>query len=101
MCKPLMELNINPNGEPECQIPSKRWPRVRTINGAFWPPRVRYALTEPELVLRDWFRNQADERGMPVTDDGNGNLFAWWGAQWARGAVLTGSHFDSVPHGGG
>src|SRR3954451_16473017 len=38
---------------------------------------------------------------MPVTDDGNGNLFAWWGEPWANAAVLTGSHFDSVPHGGG
>jgi hypothetical protein len=38
---------------------------------------------------------------MPVTDDGNGNLFAWWGEPWGRDAVLTGSHFDSVPHGGG
>jgi N-carbamoyl-L-amino-acid hydrolase len=62
---------------------------------------LRYALTEPELVLRDWFRNQADRRDMPVTDDGNGNLFAWRGEPWATGTVLTGSHFDSVPHGGG
>jgi N-carbamoyl-L-amino-acid hydrolase len=62
---------------------------------------LRYALTEPELVLRDWFRNQADRRDMPVTEDGNGNLFAWWGAPWGQHAVLTGSHFDSVPHGGG
>jgi N-carbamoyl-L-amino-acid hydrolase len=61
---------------------------------------LRYALTEPELVLRDWFRNQAARRDMPVTDDGNGNLFAWWGDAWANDAVLTGSHFDSVPHGG-
>jgi beta-ureidopropionase / N-carbamoyl-L-amino-acid hydrolase len=62
---------------------------------------LRFALTEPELVLRDWFRNQAARRDMPVTDDGNGNLFAWWGDPWTAGAVLTGSHFDSVPHGGG
>ena len=62
---------------------------------------LRYALTEPELVLRDWFRNQADRRDMPVTEDGNGNLFAWRGEPWAAGTVLTGSHFDSVPHGGG
>jgi N-carbamoyl-L-amino-acid hydrolase len=61
---------------------------------------LRYALSEPELVLRDWFRNQAARRDMPVTDDGNGNLFAWWGDQWGHDAVLTGSHFDSVPHGG-
>jgi N-carbamoyl-L-amino-acid hydrolase len=38
---------------------------------------------------------------MPVTEDGNGNLFAWRGRPWAPGTVLTGSHFDSVPHGGG
>ncbi|GIJ29265.1 Zn-dependent hydrolase [Micromonospora qiuiae] len=61
---------------------------------------LRYALTEPELRLREWFREQADARGMPVTEDGNGNLFAWWGDPEAGGAVLTGSHFDSVPHGG-
>ncbi|MEU7996135.1 allantoate amidohydrolase [Micromonospora sp. NPDC049060] len=61
---------------------------------------LRYALTEPELRLRDWFREQADRRGMPVTDDGNGNLFARWGDPEAGDAVLTGSHFDSVPHGG-
>jgi len=36
-----------------------------------------------------------------VTEDGNGNLFAWLGEPWAAGTVLTGSHFDSVPHGGG
>lgn len=61
---------------------------------------LRYALTEPELRLREWFRAQADERAMPVTEDGNGNLFAWWGDPGGGDAVLTGSHFDSVPHGG-
>ncbi|MEW2591206.1 allantoate amidohydrolase [Micromonospora aurantiaca] len=61
---------------------------------------LRYALTEPERTLRAWFREQADRRGMPVQQDGNGNLFAWWGDPAAGEAVLTGSHFDSVPHGG-
>ncbi len=61
---------------------------------------LRFALTEPELRLREWFREQARLRGMPVTTDGNGNLFAWWGDPDAGDAVLTGSHFDSVPHGG-
>jgi beta-ureidopropionase / N-carbamoyl-L-amino-acid hydrolase len=61
---------------------------------------LRYAFSEPELVLRDWFRNQADRRDMEVTEDGNGNLFAWWGPPYGPGAVVTGSHFDSVPHGG-
>ncbi|WP_089156832.1 allantoate amidohydrolase [Micromonospora sp. NBS 11-29] len=61
---------------------------------------LRYALTEAERTLRGWFREQADARGMPVQQDGNGNLFAWWGDPDAGEAVLTGSHFDSVPHGG-
>jgi N-carbamoyl-L-amino-acid hydrolase len=76
------------------------WQEIAPI-GRVGDGYLRFALTEPELVLRDWFRNQAARRDMPVTDDGNGNLFAWWGDPWAAGAVLTGSHFDSVPHGGG
>ncbi|GAA2629530.1 allantoate amidohydrolase [Paractinoplanes durhamensis] len=80
---------------------SALWAEIEVIGRVSSGGYLRYALSEPELVLRDWFRNQADRRDMPVTDDGNGNLFAWWGDQWGRGAVLTGSHFDSVPHGGG
>ena len=34
-------LIIIPIGEPECHTPTSRWPRVRTITGAFCPPRVR------------------------------------------------------------
>jgi len=62
---------------------------------------LRYAFSEPELRLRDWFTAQARARDMPLEADGNGNLFAWWGDPLAGGAVLTGSHFDSVPQGGG
>ncbi|MFI1989958.1 allantoate amidohydrolase [Actinoplanes sp. NPDC020271] len=69
----------------------------RSADGGY----LRYALTPPELTLRDWFRDQAGRRGMTVTEDGNGNLFAWCGEPWAPGTVLTGSHFDSVPGGGG
>jgi N-carbamoyl-L-amino-acid hydrolase len=77
------------------------WAEIETIGRAKTGGYLRYALSEPELVLRDWFRNQADRRDLPVTEDGNGNLFAWWGRPWGPDAVLTGSHFDSVPHGGG
>ncbi|WP_433375420.1 allantoate amidohydrolase [Actinoplanes sp. CA-142083] len=80
---------------------SALWAEIESIGRVSSGGYMRYALDTPELVLRDWFRNQADRRDMPVTDDGNGNLFAWWGESWGRGAVLTGSHFDSVPHGGG
>ena len=77
------------------------WAEIAPIGRAEDGGYFRYALTEPDLVLRDWFRVQAHDRDMAVTDDGNGNLFAWWGAARGRGAVVTGSHFDSVPHGGG
>lgn len=59
---------------------------------------LRYAWTAPELSLREWFRSQALQRDLSLEEDGNGNIFAWWGS--GTNAVLTGSHFDSVPHGG-
>lgn len=77
------------------------WAEIAPIGRADGGGYLRYALTEPELTLRDWFRTQAARRDMRVTGDGNGNLFAWRGEPWAPGTVLTGSHFDSVPHGGG
>jgi N-carbamoyl-L-amino-acid hydrolase len=77
------------------------WAEIAPIGRADGGGYLRFALTEPELALRDWFRGQAARRDMTVTEDGNGNLFAWRGEPWAPGTVLTGSHFDSVPHGGG
>ncbi|GIE95719.1 allantoate amidohydrolase [Paractinoplanes rishiriensis] len=88
-------------GESRAQGFPALWGEIAEIGRTAGGGYLRYALTEPDLTLRDWFRIQAHRRDMPVTDDGNGNLFAWWGDQWGRGAVLTGSHFDSVPHGGG
>ncbi|MFI5936809.1 allantoate amidohydrolase [Actinoplanes sp. NPDC051494] len=79
----------------------KLWQEIAPIGRDDKGGYLRYALSEPELVLRDWFRNQAARRDMFVTEDGNGNLFAWWGTSWGHDAVITGSHFDSVPHGGG
>ena len=60
---------------------------------------LRYAWSEADLVLREWFRAQAHLRDLSIEEDGNGNLFAWWGPSDTPG-ILTGSHFDSVPHGG-
>jgi beta-ureidopropionase / N-carbamoyl-L-amino-acid hydrolase len=72
---------------------------------------VRFSWTEPDLDLRTWFHTQAKRRGLRYEEDRNGNLYAWWDAEKEQvidpdaphphGAVLTGSHFDSVPHGGG
>jgi beta-ureidopropionase / N-carbamoyl-L-amino-acid hydrolase len=60
----------------------------------------RFAWTDTDLTLREWFAGEADRRGMDLVVDGNGNQFAWWGDPAAGDAVLTGSHLDSVPDGG-
>ena len=59
----------------------------------------RSAWSAADAELRDWFAARARERGMACTPDRNGNLWAWWGDP-ADGAVVTGSHLDSVPDGG-
>ena len=63
----------------------------------------RYAFTEAELACRSWFRAAAAERGLDVSADRDANLWAWWdppGAARRTGAIVTGSHLDSVPDGG-
>src|SRR5215211_119626 len=61
---------------------------------------LRYAWSGADLACREWFAAQARARDMAVETDRNGNLWAWLGDPAARDAVVTGSHFDSVPHGG-
>jgi N-carbamoyl-L-amino-acid hydrolase len=59
----------------------------------------RHVFTPAEAELREWFVEAAGRRGLDVRTDRNGNLWAWWGRP-GPGAVLTGSHLDSVPGGG-
>jgi len=59
----------------------------------------RHVFDDADLLLREWFTDQATRRGLDVETDRNGNLWAWWGPP-APGAVVTGSHLDSVPGGG-
>jgi beta-ureidopropionase / N-carbamoyl-L-amino-acid hydrolase len=59
----------------------------------------RHLFDDGDLQLREWFTQQAERRGLSVETDRNSNLWAWWGEPGA-GAVLTGSHLDSVPGGG-
>ena len=61
----------------------------------------RFSWTYPDLACREWFAEEAADRGMSVETDGNGNLWAWLGDPALGDAVVTGSHFDSVPGGGG
>jgi len=59
----------------------------------------RLAWNDADLACRQWFRAQAQARDLILDEDGNGNQWAWWGEPGA-GAVVTGSHLDSVPGGG-
>ena len=60
---------------------------------------TRLAWSGADAQLRQWFRGEAAARRMVVEQDGNGNMWAWWGGP-GPGAVATGSHLDSVPNGG-
>jgi N-carbamoyl-L-amino-acid hydrolase len=59
----------------------------------------RFAWSPADMELRTWFAEQAAARGMGYEVDRNGNQWAWWGSP-ETGAVVTGSHLDSVPDGG-
>jgi beta-ureidopropionase / N-carbamoyl-L-amino-acid hydrolase len=59
----------------------------------------RHGFDRADLELREWFTEQAGGRGLDVSVDRNGNLWAWWGPP-GPDAVVTGSHLDSVPSGG-
>ena len=59
----------------------------------------RHVFDDADLQLREWFTEQAQRRGLEVETDRNANIWAWWGGP-GPGAVVTGSHLDSVPGGG-
>ncbi|MER1995001.1 MAG: allantoate amidohydrolase [Arthrobacter sp.] len=59
----------------------------------------RPVFSEAETDLRAWFTAEARARGLDVETDRNGILWAWWGEP-QKGALVTGSHLDSVPGGG-
>jgi N-carbamoyl-L-amino-acid hydrolase len=61
----------------------------------------RHSWTESDAACRGWFARAATGLGLRSDCDGNGNLWAWWGRPGDRPAVVTGSHLDSVPDGGG
>ncbi|MCI1018472.1 allantoate amidohydrolase [Microbacterium sp. C5A9] len=70
---------------------------------------TRPVFSDAELELRDWFDAHATARGLSVEHDGNGIIWAWWDApapadrsehRARSGAIVTGSHLDSVPGGG-
>jgi N-carbamoyl-L-amino-acid hydrolase len=60
----------------------------------------RYSWTPADADCRAWFTRQAERLGLTVEPDNNGNTWAWWGPA-RQNAIVTGSHLDSVPDGGG
>ncbi|MFI8632992.1 allantoate amidohydrolase [Microbacterium sp. NPDC077663] len=73
------------------------------ISGIGRDPRsggyARPVFSTAERDLRAWFVGEAEARGLDVEVDRNGIIWAWWGTP-GPGAVVTGSHLDSVPGGG-
>jgi N-carbamoyl-L-amino-acid hydrolase len=61
----------------------------------------RFAWTPEDGALREWFAGEAGRRGLEVTADRAGNLWAWTADPDAHGpGLVLGSHLDSVPDGG-
>lgn len=68
----------------------------------------RFAWTDEDAALRSWFRVRCEALGLVMEQDSAGNLWGWWLPKDVaspsrippRSAVTSGSHLDSVPHGG-
>jgi N-carbamoyl-L-amino-acid hydrolase len=65
----------------------------------------RFAWTDEDRTLREWFAGAAQARGLEVSLDRAGNQWAWSGdpdraARAGRPGLVLGSHLDSVPDGG-
>ncbi|HZD03098.1 MAG TPA: M20/M25/M40 family metallo-hydrolase, partial [Actinomycetes bacterium] len=60
----------------------------------------RLAWSDEAREARAWFARQAAARGLDDRRDANGNLWAWWGDPEAGGALVLGSHLDTVRQGG-
>ena len=66
----------------------------------------RFAWTSEDRQARLWFRRVAGSLALDVEADRNGNLWAWWrraggmGRPGEPGAIVTGSHLDTVDEGG-
>lgn len=75
----------------------------RAVDGPAGAGYVRHSWSHADLDCREWFIEEALDRDLDVATDGNGNIWATWcpaGVDERQAAVVTGSHLDSVPHGG-
>jgi hydantoinase/carbamoylase family amidase len=63
---------------------------------------TRLGYSPEEVRARAWLRERLEEAGLVAEQDAAGNVFGWL-PRWpptGGGVLVTGSHLDSVPHGG-
>ena len=82
----------------------RMWADLAPVGRAASTGYLRQPYTSAERECQAWFTEQCRARGLRVEVDGNGNTVGWWdvttGSVSGPGAVLTGSHLDSVLDGG-
>jgi N-carbamoyl-L-amino-acid hydrolase len=72
----------------------------RPAGGTFASGVTRVAYSVPDLTARAWLLQEMRDAGLTPRIDAAGNLYARWGGEASRPAILFGSHIDSVPEGG-
>lgn len=72
----------------------------RPPGGSFASGVTRVAYSVPDLTARAWLIQEIRDAGLTPRIDEAGNLYARWGGEMSRPAILFGSHIDSVPEGG-
>ena len=75
------------------------WSELQDIGRGAGGGYRRFTWTRAGQQCRAWFACEARARGLDLRTDRNGNLWAWW-PEPGPGAIVTGSHLDSVPDGG-
>jgi beta-ureidopropionase / N-carbamoyl-L-amino-acid hydrolase len=104
----MTELDGRPagTGGPDASAFDSWWAELAPIGRGQSGGYRRFAWTEEDATLREWFVGAAHSLGLDVVTDRAGNQWAWWGDpddhdNEARGrGVVVGSHLDSVPDGG-
>ncbi len=60
----------------------------------------RPAFSDADMLARAWLKQQIEQAGLDVYEDGAGNIHGRLNWDETKASVMTGSHIDSVPGGG-